>query len=84
MIKFKCSNNIHPVVVSMMETMSCPICEADVISDATAREYCAMCAMPIKDLLAMKKKNRKTYYDFCSKSCRDKYMEIQSTWCQYP
>jgi len=62
--------------VKHMETMSCPICEKDVVSDATAGEYCAMCAMPIKDMSALTKRDRETKKHFCSARCRVRYVRF--------
>jgi len=44
----------------------CPICEKEILSDATTKSYCRLCGMNIDNL----KK------DFCCPNCKNKFNEF--------
>ncbi|RMF54612.1 hypothetical protein D6745_04695 [Candidatus Woesearchaeota archaeon] len=58
--------------------MLCPVCGKDVESDATTKEFCALCGMNItKENIVVWKSGPKTKY-FCCGSCYKKYMKFHT------
>ena len=59
-----------------MKEAKCPICSKSIRSDASEREFCALCGMGIEDPLTspqIKSKKGKTRY-FCCPNCLSVYM----------
>ncbi len=60
----------------MKNNKDCPLCGDEVISDATAKEYCALCGMIIKDKPAAVMKFEQGIKYFCSEQCNKKYAQF--------
>jgi YHS domain-containing protein len=58
-----------------MEEQTCPICKKNVVSDATAKEFCTVCGMGIPEpLIAPKFKQKgKDLLFFCCQRCSSLY-----------
>ena len=60
----------------MVSAEGCPLCGDDIVSDATAAEYCALCGMVIKDVPAAAIKSGQGNKYFCSLHCYKNYKKF--------
>jgi hypothetical protein len=58
------------------DVKKCPICEKDLFSDATVKEFCQLCSMVLEkeEMIVKIEKSRPKY--FCCNKCYKKYVTI--------
>ncbi len=59
--------------MGMKQKQDCPLCEEELLSDATAAEYCALCSMIIRGRPARTIKTKQGTKSFCSDVCYEKF-----------
>jgi len=52
--------------MTQITSLACPICEKEIMSDATITNYCKLCGMNIEN-------SRK---EFCCSNCKNKFNEF--------